>query len=232
MAKYCTNCGKKLKEGETCDCVKETKTKEKEVNQEISEMTKKGTKIIANFLEKPIDTAKKYVVDENFSMSVILLIIGSILTGIFALLVSKEILSLFLGNFSFGYDYISSEIPYFRIFMTTTALTIGFYFLEALVIWLIVEKMLKKNFNYKKIVNIVGLLSIYNIGAIIISILGVYISIYIVVLLAIAATILNIVTLTLILKDVIKIDVNKLPYVLLGSKITTLILEYIIISIL
>ena len=229
MAKYCTNCGKKLKEGETCDCQKDSK---KEIDKDINEITKKGTKTITNFLEKPIDTAKKHIGDENFSISIALVSISSILLGVFTLIAAKEIMALFFNSFGFGYNYFSSEIPYFRIFMTTTALSLGFYFLEALVIWLIVEKMMKKKFNYKKIFNIIGLLSIYNMGATIISILGVYISIYIVVLLAIAATILNIVTLTLILKDVIKIDVNKLPYVLLGSKITTLILEYIIISIL
>ena len=116
--------------------------------------------------------------------------------------------------------------------MTTTVLAVIFYFLEALILWLIVEKLLKKKFNYKKIFNIIGLLSIYNTIAIIISILGVYLSTYIVILLAIATTILNIATLALILKEVVKVDTNKLPYVLLGSKLATLILEYIIIVIL
>ena len=230
MAKFCIHCGRKLKEGEVCDCVKETN--EKNNNQEISEIAKKGVKVITNFIEKPIDTAKKYLEDSNFLLSVILVFIGSFLTGVFVLLAAKEIFSLFFGSFDFGYNYFSSEIPYFRIFMTTTVLAVIFYFLEALILWLIVEKLLKKKFNYKKIFNIIGLLSIYNTIAIIISILGVYLSTYIVILLAIATTILNIATLALILKEAVKVDTNKLPYVLLGSKLATLILEYIIIVIL
>ena len=226
MTKYCTNCGKKLNEGETCECINNTK----ENSKEISDVLQQGVNIATSFINKPIDTAKKYLNGENFTLSIIFVAISSILASIFMLLSVKEVYSLFFNSFAFGYDFLASEIPYFRVFMTTFVFTLGFYFLETLVLWLFIDKLTNKRIDYKKTFNIIGLLSIYNSIVILISILGIYVSIYIVLLLFIAALILNLTSLTLILKEFIKIDVNKLPYIVLGNKIVTVILGYIIIT--
>ena len=63
MAKFCTKCGKELKDGKACDCeVVSTKTE----GVDISGYVNSYIEIIKGIFTKPVTTIKKYVTADNF----------------------------------------------------------------------------------------------------------------------------------------------------------------------
>ena len=109
MAKYCTNCGKKLKEGEACDCKKESIMN--------NETTKKALDLIKGMIYTPIDTIKEFTNKSNFNLAMILVGILSVITGLFAMSLCKNGLNLAYS----GIESMMSrtiEIPYMKIYIT------------------------------------------------------------------------------------------------------------------
>lgn len=231
MAKFCTNCGKKLKDGEVCDC---TKTNEVETF-DVNGILKKSLEVLKGIFTKPVDTLKKYVKGNDFLLSVIFVVIAGISTGLLTLALVKVIMSSVATALGYGLSYglgsISNEIPYFRVFLVTAIISVGIYFLEALVLWLITGKCLKEKVDYKKAFNLLAPISIYTTVAMLLSILGAYISLYIVIALIGASGIMNLVSIALGVKEVFKVDANKVAYVLVGSKLITLLILVIIAAI-
>lgn len=235
MAKFCTNCGKKLTDGQTCDCVKEVEVREEAID--LSGLFTKGITVIGNMFKKPIDTVTKYSKEDNFMLSIIYVVFAGISVGLFSLTVIKGIYTAIygvsaLGSMSSLLSASTPTIPYFKYFMITTLLSVGVYFLEALVLWLTVDKGMNKKLDYKKALNIIAPISIFTTVAFLLSIVGIYLSIYIVILLIMAAAIMNMTTIAISLKESLKLDGNKIPYIMVGMILITTIVIAIIIAIL
>ena len=228
MAKYCTNCGKKLKEGEVCDCSKNNE----QTNIEVSKTLKKGANIAVDFLTKPVETLKKYVEKENFVISVLFIVLAGISTGLFTIAILKETLGLFFGSYDsvFG-TLMYEEVNYFKYFILTALGVIGISFLEAGLLLFFTNSIYKQKTNYKQLVNLIAPLSIYTIIGSLIAILGVYISIYVILFILIAFGLMNLIVLTLASKEIIKLDNNKLIYSIVGTKLSTIVIVAIILSI-
>ena len=65
MAKFCTNCGKKLKDGEVCNC-KKVEISTKDFNSYMTSLLN----VLKGMFVKPIDTLKSFIADSNFVFSI------------------------------------------------------------------------------------------------------------------------------------------------------------------
>ncbi len=96
MAKFCTNCGKKLEEGKTCSCKKETKevaaTEVKESSNkkvvvdttvDTKEITNNVLEIVKGIFTKPVETCKKYATVKNIKLGYILLALSALASALF-----------------------------------------------------------------------------------------------------------------------------------------------------
>ena len=61
MAKYCINCGKELKDGNSCDC-------KKEIFMVQNEIVNKIVQLFKGMFIKPIDTIRDNTKSENFNL--------------------------------------------------------------------------------------------------------------------------------------------------------------------
>lgn len=219
MAKFCTNCGKKLKEGEVCNCVKKTE-ETLPTKIDFNKYLNKAIEVISKMFTAPVDYIKKYTKEDNFVMSIILVIVSGIAVGLFTLALIKNIYTNVMDSMGLGAGFGSLvrmsnvEIPYFKCFLITTLLGIGMHFLEALVLWIVCEKGLKVKIDYKKALNVVAPISIYMTLASFFAILGIYLATWIAVTLFVIAGILKMTALTLSLKETVCLDQNKIGYVM------------------
>ena len=89
MAKFCTKCGKPLKDGKPCSCsVKEKKVIE-EKNENTNELIASVSNIYKSTLKKPCETMEKYS-EKNTKLSLILILINAIVFGLSGYLVSEK----------------------------------------------------------------------------------------------------------------------------------------------
>ena len=100
MAKFCTNCGKKLKEGEVCDCKKDSI-----VN---NETTQKALDLVKGMIYTPIDTIKDFTKKSSFNLAMILVGVLSVITGLFVMSLCKNGLNY---SMQLAYSGINSFMP-------------------------------------------------------------------------------------------------------------------------
>ena len=233
MAKFCTNCGKKLKEGEVCNCAKKnvsTNTSTTDINGYLNKIWD----VMQKMFKAPIDCVKEYTKEDNFIVSIILVIVSGISFGLFSLALIKNVYANVMDSMGYGLGSFMSmqtpEIPYFKCFLIVSLLSIGMYFLEALVLWLVCDKGFKVNIDYKKSLNVIAPISIYMTLASLLSIIGVYLAFWIVLILILVAGILRITTLTLSLKESVKVDQNKIGYAMIAILTIPTLVLYLLIS--
>lgn len=226
MAKFCTNCGKKLQEGEVCTCKKEVKVQIKESLKQVLELGK-------GLFLSPTDTVKKYVEQNNIWLSIILFVLGGLITGVFSLIFVKEMVGIAFGMMFgatslFG-SSLTMEIPYFQIFMSTVITVIVIYFVEAAIAYLVLNKCFKIDFDYKKMIHLFAALSIFTTLAFLISIVGIYLSIYIVYGLLLAAGIMTTVVFALSIKKIWETKDEQVMYTVVVTLLTVTLLISLVI---
>ena len=231
MAKYCTNCGKKLEDGKECTCVKE---KNHSVSFDLKESIDQTVVLVKDLFVKPTDAVKHYVSNDNLVLSIILLVLGGIITGLFGMVLVKELVGIALGMMFGGSSSlfgssIHSEIPYLQVFFITTISVIIVYLIQAAITFVVGNKCFKIEMNYKNMVHLFAALSIFNTFALLISIIGIYISIYIVYGLLLASSIMTLAVLILSLKKVWKMQESHLMYTVLATILLTVFLVLLIV---
>ena len=229
MAKYCANCGKKLEEGEVCNCQKQIETS----SIDFGESFNKIINLIKGMFICPSKTMKEFKEESNFSLAVILVFIVSLLTGLFAMLVVKTLYEATVSTYTIGsYSVVSTvNIPYFKVFITSFIITIIAYFLQALVLYLINNQIFKVNLNYKNIFNILTTLSIFNFVAIGLSFIGILISIYVAIILIVLAAILSLICLVIASRDILKLNDKNTMYSIVLYLLMLSFISYIVILI-
>ena len=88
MAKYCTKCGKKLEEGQKCDCDKKEKVnaevvEEKEVITINNDMLNDYVEVVKGMFTHPVDTMKEYSKRSKFNLALIMILINCLISGLF-----------------------------------------------------------------------------------------------------------------------------------------------------
>lgn len=226
MAKYCSNCGRKLKEGEKCDCMANTSS------VDLQGGFNHALELFKGMFTKPVDTIKSHTNASNFALSSIIIVIMGIITGLFAMLLTKETIDS-SALFSYGIGGMSSfiEIPYFRIFIITTILLIALYYLQALILHLVAGKMFKANIDYKESFNFLTSLVVYTLAGIIISFIGVLISPMVVIIIMAIVMMFNLTTFALGIKETFKLNDAKTMYSIILTNVFLSLIVYIIMLI-
>ena len=166
MAKYCIHCGKKLEDGEVCDCT---------ANAVKSQSNNLGTsllEVLKGIFVKPIDTIKKYTDESNFNLALILL-------GIFSLAISLFVLSL-IKNLSevtssmgaltlYTIGMSSIQIPYMKIFFVVLIVSIAFIFAYTGLLYLVNSIMFKGIRSFKKVFTMYGISSVITTVSLLVS---------------------------------------------------------------
>ena len=160
MAKFCTKCGKELKEGETCSC--STKGAAKTAN------TNKGyfsdiLPILKGIIFKPISTIKDYSTDNNIFIALILMGICAIFGGLcYALIMTGTIGRIFGGsNLSASLYALTAGPSFIGSFFKAFLFVILYYGVMLGMILLMAKVVFKSKVSFLKVVTALGIGSLY-----------------------------------------------------------------------
>ncbi len=155
MAKFCTNCGKKLEDGKPCDCQKNV-TPEGSLGENLLDSFK-------GMFAKPVDTIKTYTDEKSFGMSMILVGIMSVLVGLLTMSLLKNFMEVFMDSITSGlYYYSTIDIPYAQGFFIAAIATFALSFAFTGLLYLVNTKMFKGEGTFKEIYSLYGVTSIIN----------------------------------------------------------------------
>ena len=176
MAKFCTKCGKPLKDGKPCDCEKnQTNDSETTENTILNDLIN----LIKNMFKNPSSTLAKEANEHNFNLSLVSiginalmfgLVIHFLLTNIFAKAgIDLSVLTNSLNNLKNQLSSLGVVINFDTNFGLKAG--IGMLIMSGIIIGLlyVMHKIIyKKNIDYKEIINIVGLSElVFTVGLII-----------------------------------------------------------------
>lgn len=231
MAKFCTKCGKKLEEGEICNCSNVN------TNQVVESTQKQSTKVdvkesfmdcvsvFKKIFTKPMDAIKEFVCDNKFVSGIIMVVVAAITSGLYKIATLKSMYSSSSGSFNVD-DFSSlldsalsgnlsvAEPEYFKEFLTTFATSLAEYALIVFVGYLLISKLMKGVATWKQMITAVAIsLSVVLVGNVINSVLvfidGDFIG-NIRSYVASFASISSILILFVSVKEIARIDKNKL----------------------
>lgn len=231
MAKFCTNCGKALKDGIPCDCQKEV-NKVNEISN--NEMVVKLIDMFKGMFVKPVDTVKKYTHSENFGISMILVGILSVFTGLFTMALMKNsyelIASMMLGGMSSSYSMSSVvvDINSGGIFVGSAIATFVISFGYVGLLYLVNTIMFKGNASYKKIYSMYGVISIITTVSLAAATLLSFLNVGIALIIFVLGALLNLVYMICGLKLIGPKDENKIGYIYIITTVFYFIVLFVI----
>lgn len=232
MAKFCTKCGKKLEDGQVCDCEKGKKEKVEVVTTsagsgtDIKESFMDCVNVFKKIFTKPIDAIKEFVTENKLVSGIIMIIVAALSTGLYKIATLKNMYeatspdSFNMSDFS---DLLSNALSgnlgsaqpdYFKEFLTTSLTNLAEYALIALIGYFVITAIFKGKAVWKNIVVAVGIslsvvLAANLINSVLVFIDGEVIG-YIRGYVTSFASILSMLILYKSLKEVVEVDKNKL----------------------
>ena len=246
MAKFCTKCGKKLEDGQVCDCGKKTKEKEEVVvtttkeAQDLSQMANQFVDVAKGLFTHPIDTIKKYSGEKYFALGLAMMIINSLVMGFFIWLVVKELVGMVstLGMY-FGsmMEYDLSElgevkVPISVLLKSAVFGLVGFA-TNAGMLYVFAGPIMKGKENVKQFFSLVGVCSTLTTVTTLIACVLMYISVQVTVIFMVLAAILYFTYLYHGLVETTDINKNRLGYVYTASlAVSAFVVFYILPKIL
>ena len=228
MAKYCTKCGKKLEEGKTCDCEKETKKEEKEAT---TDMLNDYVDALKGIITKPVDTMKKYTKRSKFNLALIMLIINVIVSGLFVYLFIKEFANLFtssLSSLTAGLTMQSEEIP-ISVFFYSVLLMALYYLAFAGFLHLICGPIMKKESDFKEVVGLMGVNAVFTTVTNLIALLFIFISVPVAIIILLLGGIIFLFNIYRGFTEISKVDKNKMTYAFVCAYVIALFLVFYVI---
>lgn len=223
MAKYCTNCGKKLKEGEKCDCKKD--------NTLNNETTQKAIDLVRGMLYTPIDTIRDFTKKSSFNLAMILVGILSVITGLFTMSLCKNGLNYSMQLAYSGLDSFmpkSIEIPYMKIFFTFLVLVFALSFVYAFILYLVNTMIFKREADFKEVFSMYGVCSIISSLGILASTILVFVNMTLGMIVFALSIILSVVYSYHGLKFLGTKDENKYGYIYLLTNVLFYVVIFII----
>lgn len=171
MAKFCTKCGKELKDGVCPNC--SSKTNEKTVvtteTTDIKESFMDCLDVFKKIFTKPFDAIKSFVSENKFIAGIIMAVVAAITSGIYKIATLKNMYSSSspdsfnmndlsdLFSSAMSGNLSSAEPAYFKEFMTTFAKSLAEYALIIIIGWLIISKLFKGTTSIKEMVSVVAI---------------------------------------------------------------------------
>lgn len=228
MAKYCANCGKKLEDGEKCDCQKSQTN-----NEVVSGYASTIIGLLKGMFTSPCKTVKEFKDENNFKVGIIFALIVSVIVALFSLILVKELYALTVSTYTFGgYSFVQNvEVPYFETFIIVLISSFVIYFIQAGVLYLVNAQIFKAKMNYKNAFNTMSALSVFTLAGIVLGSIGALIAMPVCLVIIIILCLFNIICLTLINKEVYKLnDRNTLYSIILYFAIMAVV-SYLIMLI-
>lgn len=184
MSKFCTKCGKELKDGQTCDCQKSTKTTTTSASSiDVKESCMDCVEAVKGVFTKPVETIKGFVTDNKFISGIIMIVAAAIASGIYKIATLKSMYGSTNGN---GFnandlsDLFSSALSgnlgakpdYFKEFINAFVNHLAEYAFIALLGYVLVAFLFKGKASWKQMLSAVGIsLSFVILGFLVNSIL-------------------------------------------------------------
>lgn len=158
MAKFCIHCGKKLEDGEVCNC---------RASQNVVANGNMGTdmlEVLKGMFARPIDTLKAYTDGKHFSLALILLGILAIVTALFTCSLVKNSADALFGSFGSASLYSMAmtqvEVSYLKVFFTALVVFIIFVFIYTGLLYLVNSVIFKGEKDFKKVFTMYGIVSV------------------------------------------------------------------------
>lgn len=230
MAKFCTKCGKELKDGKACDC--EVVSSNEGVD--VSGYVNSYIDIIKGIFTKPITTIKKYVTADNFTLGIITLIVNCIITGLFTYCLLNEGMKSF-GMISryVGLGLTSIDVPFMRVFLYGFVFMAVWFIAMALMIYLIANVIMKDKIDIKEVFTLVGVTSVFTAVTTFVALICIYISVKLMALIITLASVFYLTYLVQGISELTSINKNKLAYVFVPAlTVTMFVVCYILPKIL
>lgn len=232
MAKFCIHCGKKLKEGEICDC-------QKNVTVEQSTLGNKILEVVKGIFVKPIDTVKENGTAENFNIGLILSGILALATSLFTLSLVRNAYSSAIayttGSYSSLMSYYSSsysvDIPYFKIFMVSLLISIVFIFVFTGLLYLVNSVIFKGEKDFKKQFAIYSINGVVVTACLLLSALFMFVNVILGLIIMALGYILNMVYTYKSIEFMGVSDENKHGYIYLITTVLYYVVAFIFIQI-
>lgn len=243
MAKFCTKCGKKLEEGQVCDCGKQVKKEEKvmpaTVNSngfDFNETLNSYIDMVKGIFVKPVDTIKKYATSDNFILGLIALALNCIISGIFLYCFCSEAMGLFsslMGGYGSLLTSTSIEVPFFKtVLYGILFMAVGFS-VTALMIYVIAGAILKDKIDIKKAFALVGVVSVFTTLTTLVAIVLNYVSTKFMLIVLLIAGIFYLTYLYQGIAEETEVEKNKLAYVFVPAiSVATFVVVYVLPKIL
>ena len=239
MAKFCTKCGKPLKDGKPCDCsVKEEKVV-KETAENTNELISNVSDIYKNTLKKPYETMEKYK-EKNTKLSLILILINAIVFGISGYFlitntytgIIKDLATKFQSMVSILQIDVSSmtaslQLPFFKVFILFAIIIILNYVFLALMSKLFVGKIFKGKGTFSDYLSVIALATPLSTFLMLASIVCSFVFYKLALIFSIISVLAFIVMLVTGYVDLLNAKEQKLGYSVCLSLITTFILDII-----
>lgn len=225
MAKFCTNCGKKLEDGKVCDC-------QKSGGNNIE--PQKLLEVCKDMFVKPIDTIKNFTKKENFSLSLILVGVLSIVAGLLAMAILKNSYSLIMTSMiggSYSYGGLSLEIPYAKTFFTVLITVFILSFVYTGVLYLVNKSIFKRECEFKEVYSLYGVTSIIVSATTFLATILMFVNVYLGLIVFALGSILNSVYSYHGLKFLGNQDENKYGYIYLLTNVFFYIVIFIVLKI-
>jgi hypothetical protein len=233
MAKFCTNCGKKLKEGEVCDCKKQSQTSSSSIVSTFVDLVK-------GMFVNPVDTMSSFIEEANFNTALISLGVNAVAISIFIAILCKELMETVLGLMGFSSSLYGGlgltnqiDIPYVKIILISILTVMIVYAMIAFIAYLISEKVFKSETSYKKMITWLGVTSTLLTAVVLVAAIFSLMSVKVGLVIYAAGAMLNTYYMYKGLSFACNTDENKLGYILMPAiLVTAFVVGYILPKIL
>lgn len=236
MAKFCTKCGKKLEDGQKCDCdkkeVKEV-TEERVVvaSQAGNDMVNDYISVLKGIFVSPIDTMKNFAKRSKFTLGLIMMVINSLVFGLFVFLFAKEgitgLMTAMYGK-TLGSLAGSADVEV-KVLFIAALLMMAFFLCLGGLLHLISGPIMKKESDIKRTYALIGASSVLTTVTTLIAIVCVYINFWLMLIVLLVSGVLYMLTTYHGFTELTKVDKNKMAYVFtIAYGITLFVVVYLL----
>ena len=216
MAKFCIHCGKKLKDGEVCDCMANVQVQTNDLGTNLIDVLK-------GMFMKPIDTIKSYTEEKHFNLALVLVGILSLSTALFMMSLIKNVAEMATSSMGgltlYAMTSVSSQIPYLQIFFIGLISVIAFAFIYTGLLYLVNSVMFKGERSFKKVFTMYGVNSVVTSVTLLVTAIFMFVNVFLGLLVLVLGSMLNMVYVYKGIERLGVKDKNKHGYIYL---ITTL----------
>ena len=225
MAKFCIHCGKKLEDGEVCNCQANTQARSDGLGTDILDVVK-------GMFIKPVDTVKNYSNDKSFTLALILLGVCSVAISLFVLSFVKnlsDVVSSSVGGVSlYTIGMTRVQIPYMKIFFICLITAILFIFAYTGILYLVNSIIFKGDRSFKKVFSMYGVTSVIMTISLLVSSIFMFVTPVLGIVIFLLGSILNVVYILKGIEFLGVKDLNKHGYIYLITTVFYMIVLFII----